>query len=94
VPWFWSDQYDTSIQVAGLPGAGATVVQRSLPDALILFHVSAAGILVAASGIGRGALGRDIRVAQMLIARSARIPAEMLSDPALKLKSLLATELA
>jgi NADPH-dependent 2,4-dienoyl-CoA reductase/sulfur reductase-like enzyme len=25
VPWFWSDQYDTKIQLAGWPGADATV---------------------------------------------------------------------
>jgi 3-phenylpropionate/trans-cinnamate dioxygenase ferredoxin reductase component len=93
VPWFWSDQYELSIQIAGLPAFSSTTVVRETADTLLLFHLSAEGTLIAASGVGR-AVGRDIRMGQMLIARNARIPAEELADPSVKLKSLLAVEAA
>lgn len=32
VPWFWSDQYDRKIQLAGLVGGTAEVVQGSMSD--------------------------------------------------------------
>lgn len=93
VPWFWSDQYELSIQIAGLPAFASEVVVRETSDALLLFHLSADGSLIAASGVGR-AVGRDIRIAQMLIGRNARISAEELADPSVKLKSLLVAEAA
>jgi len=92
VPWFWSDQYELTLQIAGLSDEGATMVQRDLGDgAVILFHLAADGRLVAASGIGiGGAVARDIRVAEMLIARGAQPSSSALGDPGVKLKSLLA----
>jgi 3-phenylpropionate/trans-cinnamate dioxygenase ferredoxin reductase subunit len=93
VPWFWSDQYELSIQIAGLPACGSEVVVRETSDALLLFHLAADGALLGASGIGR-AVGRDIRIAQMLIGRNARVCAEELADPAVKLKALLVAETA
>jgi 3-phenylpropionate/trans-cinnamate dioxygenase ferredoxin reductase subunit len=93
VPWFWSDQYELSIQIAGLPAFGSRTVVRETADALLLFHLSADGALIAASCVGR-AVGRDIRIAQMLISRNARIDASELADPSVKLKSLLVAEAA
>jgi 3-phenylpropionate/trans-cinnamate dioxygenase ferredoxin reductase subunit len=92
VPWFWTDQYDLVFQVAGLPDQGSAMVRRDLGDgAFILFHVDAAGRLMAASGIGRGNIvARDIRLAEMLIARRAAPDPKALADPQFKLKSLLA----
>lgn len=91
MPWFWSDQYELSIQIAGLPAFSSATVARETADALLLFHLSADGTLIAASGVGR-AVGRDIRIAQMLMARNARISAEELANPSVKLKSLLIAE--
>jgi 3-phenylpropionate/trans-cinnamate dioxygenase ferredoxin reductase subunit len=92
VPWFWTDQYDLVFQVAGLPDQGSAMVRRDLGDgAFILFHVDAAGRLMAASGIGRGNIvARDIRLAEMLIAKRAAPDPKALADPQFKLKSLLA----
>jgi len=91
VPWFWSDQYDLTLQVTGLAeGATETVERRQDDGALILFHLSPDGRLLAASGLGTGnAVARDIRLAEMLIAAGARPDAAVLADPASKLKSLL-----
>ena len=92
VPWFWSDQYELTLQIAGLSDEGASVVRRDLGGgATVLFHLAADGRLVAASGIGiGGAVAKDIRLAEMLIARRASPTARDLADPSMKLKSLLA----
>ena len=92
VPWFWSDQYDLTLQIAGLADEGKTQVSRQLDDgAFILFHLADDGRLVAASGIGPGnSVARDIRLAEMLIGRAARPDPELLAQPGIKLKSLLA----
>lgn len=92
VPWFWSDQYGLSLQIAGLADEGRSVVRRDLGDgAFILFHLAGDGRLVAASGIGPGnAVARDIRLAEMLIGKQAKPAPESLGSQAVKLKSLLA----
>jgi len=92
VPWFWSDQYGLTLQIAGLSDEGRSVVRRDLGDgAFILFHLADDGRLVAASGIGPGnAVARDIRLAEMLIAKRAAPDREALGSQAFKLKSLLA----
>lgn len=90
LPWFWSDQYDLTLQIAGL-AEGATV-RRELGDgAFILFHLDASGRLIGASGIGTGnAVARDIRLAEMLIAAGKRPDPQALGSSETKLKALLA----
>ncbi|RCW83063.1 NAD(P)/FAD-dependent oxidoreductase [Phyllobacterium bourgognense] len=92
VPWFWSDQYELGLQVAGLSDECAQTIRRDLGDgAFILFHLTADGRLVAASGIGPGnSVAKDIRLAEMLIARGARPDSGQLATADVKLKSLLA----
>lgn len=92
VPWFWSDQYELTLQIAGLSDEGVTTVQRDLgAGATVLFHLAGDGRLVAASGIGiGGAVAKDIRLAELLIARRGIPAASDLADPSIKLKSLLA----
>ena len=90
VPWFWSDQYDLTLQIAGLPDEGEATVRRETGDALLLFHLEADGRLVAASGIGPGnAVARDIRLAEMLIGKRAKPDPAALADAGVKLKGLL-----
>jgi 3-phenylpropionate/trans-cinnamate dioxygenase ferredoxin reductase subunit len=92
VPWFWSDQYDLTLQIAGLPDEGEHTVRRDLSgNAFILFHLDARGRVVAASGIGQGnAVARDIRLAEMLISKRATPDPAALAQAQFKLKSLLA----
>jgi 3-phenylpropionate/trans-cinnamate dioxygenase ferredoxin reductase subunit len=91
VPWFWSDQYGRTLQIAGLCDEGVTTVYRDAGEgAFILFHLDADGRLVAASGIGLGnTIARDIRLSEMLIAQRAVPDPAMLADPKNRLKSLL-----
>jgi 3-phenylpropionate/trans-cinnamate dioxygenase ferredoxin reductase subunit len=92
VPWFWSDQYDLTLQIAGLAEGSTQRVRRDLGDgAFILFHLAPDGRLLAASGIGPGnAVAKDIRLAEMLIARQARPDVADLASPDFRLKKLLA----
>lgn len=92
VPWFWSDQYELGLQIAGLSDEGRQTVRRDVGEgAFILFHLAEDGRLVAASGIGPGnAVARDIRLAEMLIAKRASPPIDKLRAPETKLKALLA----
>lgn len=93
VPWFWSDQYDLGMQIAGLHDAATIDVARRRDDGIELhFGLGPDGRLVSASGVGVGtAVARDIRVAEMLIAERATPAATDLSDPSCNLRSLLPT---
>jgi len=91
VPWFWSDQFDLCLQIAGLPDAGATVAPRDLGDgALMTFHLAADGRLVGVGAVGPlGKIAKEVRVAEMLIARRAAPSPDKLADAKVKLKGLL-----
>lgn len=92
VPWFWSDQYDLTLQVVGLADGATTHVTRTLSDdAFLQFDLAEDGRLLAASGMSTGnAVAKDIRIAEMLIARRTHPDPAALADPATKMKALLA----
>ncbi|MCA3561875.1 MAG: FAD-dependent oxidoreductase [Aestuariivirga sp.] len=91
VPWFWSDQYDLSLQIAGNPADGPEVVKRQTGEqSFVMFHRDPEGRLVGASGIGPGnSIARDVKLAEMLIAKRSAPTAEQLADPSVQLKVLL-----
>lgn len=90
VPWFWSDQYDLTLQVAGMVDEGQATIRRETETGVILFHLRDDGRLVAATGLGVGSsVARDIRIAEMLVARRAAPDPAILADPQGKLKALL-----
>jgi 3-phenylpropionate/trans-cinnamate dioxygenase ferredoxin reductase component len=91
IPWFWSDQYDLILQITGQPDLGPITATRTLSsDAFILFHLTTEGRLVGASGIGLGnSIARDVRLAEMLIAKGISPTVAQLEDPNTQLKTLL-----
>lgn len=90
IPWFWSDQYELKLQVAGLLDGEAATVERDLGESgKLYFHLADDGSLLAASGIGTESIGKEIRVAEMMIEKKAKPAPESLRDPKTKLKSLL-----
>jgi 3-phenylpropionate/trans-cinnamate dioxygenase ferredoxin reductase subunit len=91
-PWFWSDQYDLHLQIAGLVDAGSVIVTRDLGEgARLNFHLAEDGRLVASSAIGAiGKVARDARIAEMLIAKRAKPDPLYLAAGEKKLKALLA----
>ncbi|MGU7772356.1 NAD(P)/FAD-dependent oxidoreductase [Burkholderia sp. MR1-5-21] len=91
LPWFWSDQYDGQLQVAGEPALGELAVARRLDgDAEIHFHFDGGGRLVAASGFGRASgFVKEMKLARMLVERGATVAPVAVADANVKLKSLL-----
>ncbi|WP_420325837.1 NAD(P)/FAD-dependent oxidoreductase [Mameliella sp.] len=91
VPWFWSDQYDLTLQVAGLFDMGRPVRCRETgDDKTLVFQCDADGRLSAAAGIGPGnRIAKDLRIFEKLIERGARIDPHVLADPAENLKRQL-----
>lgn len=91
LPWFWSDQYELSLQVVGVPSLAETTVKRSIKkNARVLFHLSSKGQLVAASGLGPGnSVAKTIRLAELLIEKNKQPLIEELEDENFNLKKLL-----
>lgn len=89
IPWFWSDQYDLGLQVAGLPQPGHECILRPAGEGELEFYLDG-GRLVAAAGLGPGnSLAKDIKLAEMLIAAGISPDPAALADPAVNLKALL-----
>ncbi|MBY5616649.1 NAD(P)/FAD-dependent oxidoreductase [Rhizobium leguminosarum] len=89
IPWFWSDQYDLGLQVAGLPQPGHQMVVRPAGEGELEFYL-ADGCLVAAAGLGPGnSLAKEIKLAEMLIAAGISPDPAALMDPGVNLKTLL-----
>lgn len=91
LPWFWSDQYDLTLQVAGLFDPHRIVHRRELSDdTRIVFQCDNNDRLFAAAGIGPGnAALKDVRILEKLIERGAAVDALVLANPSQNLKRLL-----
>ena len=78
--WFWSDQYEHTLQVAGEIGSSDEVVLRgSVADRRFTrFHLRG-GILVGAAGLDTG---REVRAAVRVIERGETPDARLLGDQA------------
>lgn len=86
-PWFWSDQFDLNVQLAGRPGAADARSWRGDPDAgsfAVLHHRD--GLLTGAIAVNRG---QDVRPAIELIRRGIRVEPERLADTGTPLRKLL-----
>jgi 3-phenylpropionate/trans-cinnamate dioxygenase ferredoxin reductase subunit len=90
-PWFWSDQYDLTLQMVGVAEAAARVIARDLDGgAQMLFHLDAQGRLAAAGGLGKiEKIAKEIKLAERLIARRAVLSAAALADQSASLKKML-----
>lgn len=91
VPWFWSDQYDETLQIAGVWEEGQNRIAKDLGDkAKLFYYLAKDGRLVAACAFGSlGVIAKEIRYAEMMIARRIAPEGKALADPAVNLKSLL-----
>jgi 3-phenylpropionate/trans-cinnamate dioxygenase ferredoxin reductase component len=91
--WFLSDQYDLALQIAGLSQPGRPFVRREPGSgAILLFQFDDDGRLISGVGLGRsGAVGKEIRIAELLIERSTRPDPRLLADAQTNLKILLRT---
>jgi 3-phenylpropionate/trans-cinnamate dioxygenase ferredoxin reductase component len=93
VPWFWSDQFELQLQVAGLHEESTNEVLRQLKDGTeVWFGLNATGRVVSASGVSESAaFGRTISIAERLIAERASPTPAVLADPNYDLRKLLSS---
>jgi 3-phenylpropionate/trans-cinnamate dioxygenase ferredoxin reductase subunit len=87
VPWFWSDQYDLKLQIAGLSHPGDATVQRGDAQTrkFSVFHLRD-GIVAAVEAVNAAP---DYIIGRKLIAARARISPERLADLAVPIKSFI-----
>jgi len=86
VPWFWTDQYEINVQMAGAHDRWDQIVWRGAPTdpGFTLFQLYE-GKLVAAVTVNSA---RDMRFARMLIQRGVPVDPSALADKAVKLQDL------
>jgi 3-phenylpropionate/trans-cinnamate dioxygenase ferredoxin reductase subunit len=88
VPWFWSDQYDLNLQIAGRPDPDDTVIYRGKPDTMdfCAFHVRD-GRLVGVIAVNRR---KEVRAAMKLIENRAEVGLDQLADDTVDLRKVAA----
>jgi 3-phenylpropionate/trans-cinnamate dioxygenase ferredoxin reductase component len=86
VPWFWSDQYDLKLQIAGLARPTDTMVMRGDPAArkFAVFHLRD-GAVAAVESVNAPA---EHLVGRKLIAAGARVPPDRLADMSIPMKNM------
>lgn len=88
VPWFWSDQYDVKLQIAGLPDGADRQVLRGDPAAaaFAVFHL-AGGRIVCVEAVNAPA---EFMAGRQMIGRGTPVDADRLADPTVSMKAVAA----
>jgi 3-phenylpropionate/trans-cinnamate dioxygenase ferredoxin reductase subunit len=88
VPWFWTDQFDIKLQMAGLSGGYGQVVMRGEPESrkFSVFYFRN-GRLAAIDSVNRPG---DHLAGRKLIGAGTALTAEQAADPSVDLKALIA----
>jgi 3-phenylpropionate/trans-cinnamate dioxygenase ferredoxin reductase subunit len=86
-PWFWSDQYDLKLQIAGLPFDVARVVVRGDPAdrKFSVFHLSATGQVQAVEAVNAPA---DFMVGRQWLGARREVDFMRLADLAVPIKAV------
>ncbi|MFL5767726.1 MAG: NAD(P)/FAD-dependent oxidoreductase [Actinomycetota bacterium] len=88
VHWFWSDQYDANVQLAGIPaGYDEFVVRGDLDERAFAAFYLREGVMVASVSVNRP---RDVRRSMRAIAARVRPDRSRLEDPDFDLRTLVA----
>ncbi len=86
VPWFWSDQYDVKLQIAGVPFDADRQLVRGDPasGAFSVFHLAGERI-VAVEAVNAPA---DFMGGRLLIGKGTPVDDALLADPAVSIKAV------
>jgi 3-phenylpropionate/trans-cinnamate dioxygenase ferredoxin reductase component len=89
VPWFWSDQYEVRLQIAGLLFGVSESVGRGDPasSAVAIFHLAADGTVQAVEAVNAPA---EFMAGRTMIARRKQAVAARLRDVSCSLRELVA----
>lgn len=86
VPWFWSDQYDLKLQIAGLPGTGEQLVTRGDPASarFAVFHLRE-NRLMAVEAVNSPP---EFMMGKQMIGQRTPVSPDRLADPSLSMKEI------
>ena len=86
VPWFWSDQYDLKLQIAGLARPTDTLVLRGDPAnrKFAVFHLRG-GAVAAVEAVNAAP---EYMIGKRLVAEGKKIAAEILADTSIPMKQM------
>jgi 3-phenylpropionate/trans-cinnamate dioxygenase ferredoxin reductase subunit len=86
VPWFWSDQFDMKLQMAGLPDAADDVVVRGEPsmDGFSLFYLNGGRI----TGVNAVNIGSDYVRGRKWIGEGRVVDPARLADTSIPIKEV------
>ena len=86
VPWFWSDQYDLKLQIAGLSAPGDEIVLRGDPAtrSFAAFHLRN-GAIAAVEAVNAAP---EYMMGRRLIAARAKVAPARLADKAVPMKDM------
>jgi 3-phenylpropionate/trans-cinnamate dioxygenase ferredoxin reductase subunit len=89
VPWFWSDQYDLRLQIAGLPFDATEIVVRGDIDAaaFALFHLTADGTVQAVEAVNASV---EFMGGRRIVARRKRLTRARIEDMSVSMQELAA----
>jgi len=89
VPWFWSDQYDLKLQIAGVPfDSHRLVIRGSVEEgSFAIFHLAEDGRILAVEAVNRGP---DFMAGRTLVGDARVIDPERLTDVSIPLKEMAA----
>ena len=89
VPWFWSDQYDLRLQIAGLPFDATDIVVRGDPQAgsFALFHLTRDGTVQAVEAVNAAT---EFMGGRRIIARRKRLTRARIEDMSISMQQLAA----
>ncbi|MFA4891962.1 NAD(P)/FAD-dependent oxidoreductase [Brevundimonas sp.] len=92
VPWFWSDQYDLKLQIAGLPDGADRQIVRGDPGVIgagasfAVFHLAGDRILCV-EAVNAPA---EFMAGRMMIGKATPVDAEKLADQSVSMKMVAA----
>jgi 3-phenylpropionate/trans-cinnamate dioxygenase ferredoxin reductase component len=86
-PWFWSDQYDIKLQIAGISTRATQTVMRGDPATkrFAAFHLDADNRLLGVDAINAPP---EFIVAKQVIARHGKLAPETLADMSISMKQI------
>jgi 3-phenylpropionate/trans-cinnamate dioxygenase ferredoxin reductase subunit len=89
VPWFWSDQYDIRLQIAGLPFDAADPIVRGDPTTgrFAVFHLALDGTLQAVEAVNAPT---EFMGGKAMIGRRKKVVADRLRDVSISMQQLAA----
>ncbi len=87
VPWFWSDQYDLRLQIAGIPFDATEIVVRGdiAAGKFALFHLAQDGLVRAVEAVNSST---EFMGGKRIIQRGKRLTADQIRDMAVTMQEL------